>query len=105
MDQDVAVDVNHPNLPELCRRFHVKQLDLFGSAADGRFDPAQSDLDFLVTFEPGASVSLFKTYFGLLEGLTELYGRRIDLLTDGTIKNPFLRRSIEAQRRRVYSAE
>jgi hypothetical protein len=40
-------------LPELCRRFHVRRLDLFGSAATGHnFDPVRSDLDFLVSFEP-----------------------------------------------------
>lgn len=96
------MDVNRPELAELCERFHVKQLDLFGAAADGRFDPARSDLDFLVTFEPGADISLFKTYFGLREGLTELYGCEVDLLTDGNIRNPYLRQSIEAQRQRVY---
>ena len=42
----------------LCRRFHVRQLDLFGSAVDGRFDPMHSDLDLLVEFEelPGGGV-------------------------------------------------
>ncbi len=37
-------------LPALCRRFGVRRLDLFGSAASGRFDPGRSDLDFVVSF-------------------------------------------------------
>ena len=42
-------------LEELCRRFHVRRLDLFGSAASDGFDPARSDLDFLVEFDPTAA--------------------------------------------------
>jgi len=45
------VERNLPALTELCRRFGVRRLDLFGSAATGHFDPARSDLDFLVEFE------------------------------------------------------
>ena len=56
-------------LPALCRRFHVRQLYLFGSAADGRFNPACSDLDFLVAFEELPSASYAESYFGLREGL------------------------------------
>ena len=41
-------------LRELCRWFHVRRLDLFGSAAGDDFDPARSDLDFLVEFDPQA---------------------------------------------------
>ena len=37
-------------LAELCRTHHVRTLEVFGSAANGKFDPATSDLDFLVEF-------------------------------------------------------
>jgi len=44
-------------LRELCRRFGVERLEVFGSAAKGTFDPATSDLDFIARFrdplEPG----------------------------------------------------
>ncbi len=35
-------------LRELCERYGVERLKLFGSAARGEFDPANSDLDFIV---------------------------------------------------------
>lgn len=54
------VEQNLPAIAELCRRFGVRRLDLFGSAAMGRFDPQRSDLDFLVEFEPEAQG---KSYF------------------------------------------
>jgi uncharacterized protein len=60
------VERNLPVIAELCRRFGVRRLDLFGSTATGRFDPARSDLDFLVEFEPDIGG---KSYFRLLEEL------------------------------------
>lgn len=89
-------------LPALCRRFNVARLDLFGSAADGRFDPTSSDLDFLVEFYEMPSTVYADTYFGLRNALAGLFGREVDLVTAPALKNPFLRRQIEAQRRRLF---
>lgn len=86
----------------MCRHFGVRRLDLFGSAATGRFDPARSDLDFLVAFEEMPPGKHAKAYFGLLEGLEALFQRRIDLLTAESVENPYLRRSIEADRRPLF---
>jgi predicted nucleotidyltransferase len=90
------------DIAELCRRFGVRRLDLFGSAATGRFDPAKSDLDFLVAFEEMPPGKYAKAYFGLREGLETLFQRRADVLTEGSIENPYLRRSIEAERRPLF---
>lgn len=89
-------------LPALCRRFHVRQLYLFGSAADGRFDPACSDLDFLAAFEELPSATYADCYFGLREGLIALFGRAVDLVTEPALENPYLRRQIEARRQRLF---
>lgn len=89
-------------LPALCRRFHVRHLDLFGSATDGRFDAAHSDLDFLVAFDDMPEAAYADAYFGLREGLALLFGREIDLLTEAALRNPYLRRQVEAQRRRLF---
>jgi uncharacterized protein len=91
-------------LPAVCRRYHVRQLDLFGSAADGRFDPARSDLDFLVTFDALSAGAYADAYFGLREALTVLFGREVDLVTEPALENPYLRRRIEAQRLRLFPA-
>jgi hypothetical protein len=86
-------------LPGVCHRFHVRQLDLFGSAATGRdFDPARSDLDLLVSFDPLPPVEYANAYFGLLEALEALAGRPIDLVTEAALANPFLRRRVDAER-------
>src|SRR5579864_2540166 len=85
------IDANLPALRALCRRFGVRRLDLFGSAATGRFDPARSDLDFLVEFEPGERGA---PYFALREALSSLFRRKVDLLTEAALDNPYLRRRI-----------
>jgi predicted nucleotidyltransferase len=91
-------------LASLCRRFHVRKLDLFGSAARGTFDPERSDLDFVVTFEDLHPVAFADAFFGLREGLAALFGRPVDLLTDDSIRNPYLRESIGRSRQALYAA-
>ncbi|MBV9750754.1 MAG: nucleotidyltransferase domain-containing protein [Acetobacteraceae bacterium] len=99
----IALAVAAPDvLPALCRRFRARQLDLFGSATDGRFDPAHSDLDFLVAFEALSGSAYADAYFGLRDGLAELFGREVDLITEPALENPYLRRRVEAQRRRLF---
>src|SRR5215204_3453270 len=74
------IEANLPALRELCRRFGVRRLDLFGSAATGRFDPSRSDLDFLVEFEQMEPSPYATAYWDLRQGLERLFGRPIDLL-------------------------
>ena len=71
------IEDKRQELNRLCRRFKVRRLDLFGSAAEGTFDPAKSDLDFLVEFLSLASGEHYESYFGLLEGLEALFRRPV----------------------------
>ena len=88
----------------LCKRFNVQRLELFGSAAQGAFDPSRSDLDFIVDFRPAALDNYADTYFGLLEALEDLFGRAVDLVVHSTIKNPYFLKAIEETRTAVYEA-
>lgn len=91
-------------LEEICRRYRVRRLELFGSAAAGRDRPGESDLDFLVEFEPLPQGAYADAYFGLLEGLERLFGRPVDLVVAGAIKNPYFRESVERTKAVVYAA-
>ena len=92
-------------LLDLCHRFRVRRLDLFGSAATGRgFDPARSDLDLLVAFEPMPPVAYAEAYFGLREALEALSGRPVDLVTEAALENPHLRRRVDMERRTLFPA-
>ena len=92
------VERNLPAIAELCRCFGVRRLDLFGSAATGRFDPERSDLDFLVEFQPMPMRAYAQAHAGLHQRLEELFARAIDLLTDSALENPYLRRQIESEK-------
>ncbi|MCB1033428.1 MAG: nucleotidyltransferase domain-containing protein [Acidobacteria bacterium] len=101
----VAVIQEHENeLQQLCERFGVERLEVFGSAAGPDFDPESSDLDFLVQFRRSASGGAADRYFDLLEALEELFERPVDLLEDRAVRNPFFRESIEATRQLLYAA-
>jgi hypothetical protein len=91
-----------PAIAALCRTHGVVALDVFGSAADGRFDPAHSDYDFIARFAPRPGESLARRYIALAEALEALLGRPVDLMTEHPIENPYLRRAVDASRRRIY---
>ena len=91
-------------LERVCLRHHVRRLELFGSAASGQFDPARSDLDFLVEFQPAAFDGYANTYFGLLEALEQLFQRPVDLVVRSAIKNPYFLQAVEDTRAAVHEA-
>jgi len=97
------VEKSKPALADLCRRFRVRRLYLFGSAAAARFDPKASDLDFLVEMSDRRPTATYADrYLGLAEALERLLGRRVDLITEQSIRNPYLQREVEATRQLVY---
>jgi len=95
---------NREKIAELCRAHHVRRLSVFGSAVRDDFDPERSDVDFLVEFEPIGEMSYARNYFSLLESFDSLFGRKVDLLSDHAVKNPYLRKSIEEDRVDLYAA-
>ena len=99
-----AVDLRLEELYELCRRYHVTRLELYGSAAEGRFDPETSDLDFLVEFEDLEPVAYADAYFGLLEALEALFGRSVDLTVASAVTNPYFLRRIAHSRVTLFAA-
>jgi uncharacterized protein len=92
-------------LQDLCRRFGVRRLEVFGSAArHADFDPARSDIDFLVEFEPLQPGAYVDAYFGLKEGLEQLFGRTVDLISAAAISNSYFRQSVEDTKALLYAA-
>ena len=91
-------------LSALCRAFQVQWLDVFGSAASEDFDPDTSDLDFVVAFADKTPGTYADRYLGFAEALERLFQRRVDLVTERSIRNPYFRRSVEATHQSVYDA-
>ena len=93
-----------PEVRKLCERYQVKRLELFGSAATDRFDPARSDVDFFVDFDDPPDERLGDQYFGLLEELEQLFGRGVDLVETVAIENPYFLEVANRTRMTVYAA-
>jgi uncharacterized protein len=88
----------------LCRRYHARRLEVFGSATSSQRLRPESDLDFLVEFEPLPPGRYADAYFGLMEALESLAQRPVDLIIASAVKNPYLRESIERTKTLLYAA-
>ncbi|MGH9521890.1 MAG: nucleotidyltransferase family protein [Terriglobales bacterium] len=90
------------SIAELCEQYGVAELSVFGSAARDDFDPERSDYDFLVEYKPAADVSLFE-YFALQNRLSDLLGRKVDLVSKPGLK-PRIREEVLKEARTVYAS-
>ena len=98
----IDVNVYRREIRELCQSLAVRRLDLVGSAARDDFCPESSDVDVLIEFQ--GNEALFDRYFELKHGLEKIFGRKVDVIQNGSIRNPYLRESIEQDRTSVYEA-
>jgi hypothetical protein len=98
------VESQRGTLIGLCRRYGVRRLEVFGSAAGDDFDPASSDLDFLVEFAPCSAAEHYERYFDLLDELRTLFQRDIDLVEPRTMRNPYFIRRVNERRVSIYAA-
>lgn len=91
-------------IAELCRRHKIIRLELFGSAASGAFRPETSDLDFVVDLGV-YDARVADRLLDFADDLERLLGRRVDLITQRSITNPYFKQSVEASREIVYAAQ
>jgi len=99
----VGLAIPGKKVAALCRRYGVKKLSLFGSAARGELTP-ESDVDLMVEFKPGSTVSLWDMP-KMQAQLSALFGdRRIDLVPPDVMKNPFRRKTILPDLQVLYEA-
>lgn len=89
-------------LAALCRKYHVRRLGMFGSAARGELTP-ESDVDLLIEFEAGKAPSLWAEN-EMREAFGALFGRRVDLVPPQALENPYRRKTILRDLRVLYEA-
>ena len=99
------IEERRSGIAELCRRYRVRRLEIFGSAARAvDFDPQRSDVDFLVDFDTRNGAPGLGEFFDLRDELTTLLGRPVDLVMAGSLSNPFVKAEVERTRQTVYAA-
>ncbi|MFN5849072.1 MAG: nucleotidyltransferase family protein, partial [Chitinophagales bacterium] len=84
---------NIDNLNKLCINYNVEKMYLFGSVLNSKFND-KSDIDLLVKFREIDLAEYFDNYINFKEKLAELFGRKVDLIEEQTLRNPILIKSI-----------
>jgi uncharacterized protein len=93
------LSVDREELGAICGKWQITEMALFGSFARGDFTP-DSDVDVMVSFAPESTPSLWR-FVDLQEELAPPFGRPVDVIVRGPIRNPYRRRSIQRDLTRI----
>ena len=74
---------------------------MFGSILTNRFNK-ENDVDFIVNFDKAQVTDYFSNFFDLKYALEDVLGREVDLLEEQTIKNPYLKKNVDATKTLIY---
>jgi predicted nucleotidyltransferase len=92
------------DLKKLCLTLGVKRLYVFGSVVSDKFN-SESDIDFLISFAENLTIEEYtNNYFALHYKLGALFKRKIDLVTERTLSNPYFIESIDESKQLIYEA-
>ncbi|MEZ3591777.1 MAG: nucleotidyltransferase domain-containing protein [Muribaculaceae bacterium] len=97
------VEMNMHKIMDICRRFHVRKLWVFGSILTNRFN-SQSDVDLCVDFDKD-EIDIFDyadNFFDFQYALEDVFGRKVDITEDSAVQNPYFRQELNDTRRLIY---
>ena len=89
----------------LCKSNNVENLYVFGSSITNRFDENSSDIDLLIELEPSDPMERGESLIRIWDQLEHFFQRRVDLLTYSSIKNPILKKTIDATKILIYNGK
>jgi predicted nucleotidyltransferase len=96
------ISKNRNNFVILCKDHKVKYLYAFGSSVTENFDPNRSDIDLLVEIDSEDPIDRGEKLLSLWDLFENFFNRKIDLLTENSIRNPFLRKRIDSTKVLIY---
>ncbi len=91
-------------LVQLCEQYHVLTLEVFDSAATGKYKSGKSDIDLLAEFDHHAPMSALDQYLGFIRDAEILLGSKIHLVSTSSIRNQYFRLGVKETRRPLHSA-
>lgn len=95
------IETNLENLKVLCRSKHVQKIWTFGSVNSDRFND-ESDIDFLVSIDAPDEIEYADCYLDLCDELERLFCRKVDVITDKSLSNPFFIQEVMSSRELLY---
>lgn len=100
MNKIITENIN--KIREYCKRYKVKELYALGSVVTENFTD-DSDIDLLIKFKEISIDEYTDNYFILHKLLDKIFNRKIDLITDKSLSNPFLINSVEKNKQLLYA--
>ena len=97
---DIKAKLN--DFMDLCRNHRVKYLYAFGSATTDDFNSKTSDIDLVVELDTLDPLDRGESLMNLWDTFERFFNRKVDLLTDSSIKNPILRKNINKTKILIY---
>ena len=97
------IENNKLELQRLCEQHDIQTMYVFGSATTADFNEL-SDIDILISFKEISFDKYIDNYFELHEKLESLFKKRVDLLTERSLINPYFIKSVEQTKQLLYAA-
>ena len=98
------IEQRREQIAAICRQHEVARLLVFGSVLRDDFNPETSDIDFLVEFLPGVNKGWLSEYTDLKEAMEVLFGRKVDVIWERGVRNPYVLKSVEKEKELLYAA-
>lgn len=105
MDLMTLIRENYTDFVDLCRSHKVNKIYAFGSSITDDFDPESSDIDIVVSIDIEDPADRGEALLSLWDKLEVLFQRKVDLLTDDSIRNPYLKANIDRTKKLIYDRE
>ena len=100
-----SIKSNSKEFLSLCKSHDVKTLYAFGSSTTNKFDENSSDIDLLVELNTKDPIKRGENLIDLWDKFEKIFQRKVDLLTNSSIRNPILRNSIDASKILIYDGK
>jgi predicted nucleotidyltransferase len=100
-----SIKVNSKEFLSLCKSHDVKTLYAFGSSTNDKFKEESSDIDLLVELDTKDPIKRGENLLDLWDKFESFFQRKVDLLTNSSIRNPILRRSIDSSKILIYDGK
>lgn len=105
MNLKASIQYRMAEFLSLCKTHNVKNLYAFGSSVTNQFDEDSSDIDLLIEIDADDPIERGESLISIWDKFEQFFQRKVDLLTDNSIKNPILRKNIDATKVLIYDGK
>jgi predicted nucleotidyltransferase len=98
----IRITLPQKKIYDFCMKWEISEMSLFGSVLSENFSP-DSDIDVLVSFKGDAGWGLFD-FVDMIDELKAIFGRKVDMIEKGSLRNPFRKQAILENNEVIYAA-